>query len=395
MSADRSNRGDRSDRSDRIARTLWTDLTARGAVQGEYVPTIRTPWPIRLLMGAAGWLAAIFCQLFIYGFVFAFTRSNGAAMFVVGVVMVALAAVLYRASRAKTSIAASQFALALSLSGQGMMLAGLSLVMGSGIAIRDSAFWLIVAAIEAALFIAVPNRLHRFLSALATWTALTVSLSLLGGHLIGQRLMMLPVTVGVPSAVAMAVVTLFVRKEAAIAATTAAISRHGVWTPAIDATLIFALGAALFVTGAANPAALLFGTGSPWPVPGAWACGALLGLTLIAFAATECQRLSVNGITQAGVLIVALAFSILMLLAPAVTAGLLGLALALRRGSLPWLGLSIATILLGFIWYYSTLQWTLLAKSITLAAAGVLLLAARAALARSSANAQPSGSTAA
>ncbi|WP_342051570.1 MULTISPECIES: DUF4401 domain-containing protein [unclassified Cupriavidus] len=364
--------------ADRIERALWSDLAARGAVQGEYTPTIRTPWPIRLLMGAAGWLGAIFCQLFVFGFVFAFTRNNGAAMFVLGLVMVALATVFYRSSRAQTGIAAGQFALALSLSGQGMMLAGLGLVMGSGIAIRDSAFWLIVAAIEAALFAVVPNRLHRFLAALATWSALTVGLSLLGGHLIGQRLMMLPVTVGVPGAAAMAIVMLFVCKESKLATS----GRHGMWMPAVDATLIFGLGAALFVTGAANPAALLFGTGNPWPVPGAWACGALLGLILIAFAATECQRLAVPARTHAGVLGVALVFSGLMLFAPAVTAGLLGLALALRRGSLPWLGLAIATILLGFVWYYSTLQWTLLAKSITLAAAGVLLLAARVALAR-------------
>jgi len=49
---------------------------------------------------------------------------------------------------------------------------------------------------------------------------------------------------------------------------------------------------------------------------------------------------------------------------------------------LPWIGLAIAAILLGFIWYYSTLQWTLLVKSVTLVAAGVLLLAARLALTR-------------
>ncbi|CAG9186774.1 DUF4401 domain-containing protein [Cupriavidus pampae] len=368
-----------ADHIERTERELWAELAARDAVQGEYAPTIRTPWPIRLLMGAAGWLGAIFCQLFVYGFVFAFTRSNGAAMFVVGLVMVALAAAFYRSSRARTGIAAGQFALALSLSGQGMMFAGLSLVMGSGIAIRDSGFWLILAAMQAVLYWVVPNRLHRFLAALGTWSALTVALSLLLGHLIGQRWMMLPVSVGVPAAAALAVVAVFVGKESRLAAA----ARHGMWVPAVDASLLFGLGAALFVTGAAHPAALLFGTGAPWPVPGAWACGALLGLVLVAFAATECQRLTVSARMQAGVLGVITVFSILMIFAPAVTSGVLGLALALRRGALPWLGLSIATILMGFIWYYSTLQWTLLAKSITLVAAGVLLLIARQALARS------------
>jgi uncharacterized membrane protein len=81
-------------------------------------------------------------------------------------------------------------------------------------------------------------------------------------------------------------------------------------------------------------------------------------------------------------LVVSIAFGALMLMAPAVTAGVLALALALRRASLPWLGLAIAAIVLGFVWYYSSLQWTLLAKSATLAAAGVLLLVARIALIR-------------
>ncbi len=39
---------------DRIERTLWSQLSARGAVSGDYVATQRVPWPIRLLMGGAG-----------------------------------------------------------------------------------------------------------------------------------------------------------------------------------------------------------------------------------------------------------------------------------------------------------------------------------------------------
>ena len=53
------------------------------------------------------------------------------------------------------------------------------------------------------------------------------------------------------------------------------------------------------------------------------------------------------------------------------------MALALRRASMAWMGLGVAAIAIGFVWYYSALHWTLLAKSVTLAAAGVLLLAGR------------------
>jgi uncharacterized membrane protein len=108
----------------------------------------------------------------------------------------------------------------------------------------------------------------------------------------------------------------------------------------------------------------------------------LVGACLVGFAQIEGARIRCDAGTRIGLVVLAVVFSGLMVMAPAVTAGVLALAMALRRASLPWIGLAIAAILLGFIWYYSTLQWTLLVKSVTLAAAGVLLLAARLALTR-------------
>lgn len=362
-----------------IERRLWDHLASRGQVQGEFTATVRAPWPIRLLMGAAGWLGALFCQLFVLGFVFGFARTSGAGTLVVGLALLAGAAACYRAAgRDGTRIAIGQFALALSLGGQGLMVAGLSLLLGSGIWGQGSLFWLIVAALEAVLFFLIPSRLHRFLMALGAWSALAIAATLAIGPLGGARTMLLPIPVGGLCAFAMAGVAAFVWQEDAVAAS----GRHGMWAPAADASLLFGLGAALTVTGIAHPAAILLGPGNPWPVPGAWTAGALLGVTLVACAALECRRLAVTATATIAVLAVAAAFSVLMLLAPAVTAGVLALAYALRRGSAPWLGLAITTLLLGFAWYYSTLQWTLLAKSITLAVAGVVLLAARKALPR-------------
>lgn len=101
-------------------------------------------------------------------------------------------------------------------------------------------------------------------------------------------------------------------------------------------------------------------------------------MELAALVLIECKRLACDPRVSASVLAVALAFGALMVYAPAVSAGVLAMAVALRRGSLPWLGLAIGTVLIGFVWYYGTLHWTLLAKSATLAGAGVLLLMARA-----------------
>ncbi len=362
-----------------IERSLWQQLAARGAVAGDYTPTLRTPWPIRLLMGAAGWLGAIFFQLFLVGSVFAATRGNGPAMAVTGVLMIGMAVVLYRITAKEAGrIALGQFALALSLGGQGMLFGGAGEAFGFDRMTRSAPFWLAVAAVETVLFAIVADRLHRFLVALGSWVAVAIALCIVVGDIVISRWSGIPVSVGVLAALALAVVAGAVLAEHRLAAS----GRHDAWAPAIDATLVFSLAGMLVVTGATHPAYLLFGDAKPWSVPAGWLPGVLAGIVWVAFAWRECQRLDVEMPLCAAAIGVASALGALMLLAPAVTAGVLVLALALRRGSMVWLGLAIATLLLGFVWYYSTLQWTLLAKSATLVAAGVLLLAARAALGR-------------
>lgn len=365
--------------TEQIERLLWQQLAARGAVHGEYAATLRTPWPIRLLMGAAGWLGALFAQLFLLGSVFAVTRGNGPAIAVTGVLMISAAILMYRlAGHDSARIALGQFALAASLGGQGMLIVGVGETLGIDRLMQTAPFWLGVAALEVVLFAIVPNRLHRFVAVLGAWAAATVALYVALGGSIRHPFMPMPFSVGIPGALAMAAVTAFVLYEGRIAAQ----GRHGLWEPAADATLLFGLAAALIVTGATHPVSILFDDARPWQMPGAWLPGALLGIVLAAFALIECARTGGEARFRGALLLVSIAFSALMLMAPAVTAGVLALALALRRASLPWLGLAIAAILLGFVWYYSTLQWTLLAKSATLAAAGVLLLAARIALTR-------------
>ncbi|AZG13278.1 DUF4401 domain-containing protein [Cupriavidus pauculus] len=364
---------------DQIERSLWQRLAARGAVQGDFTPTLRTPWPIRLLMGGAGWLGALFFQMFLIGTVFAAARGNGPAMAITGLVMIGIAIVLYRlTARDGGRIALGQFALALSLGGQGLAIAGVGEAIGFHSFLQVAPFWLGIAVFEAVLFAAVPDRLHRFLAALGAWVALAVAACIGLGDVVAPRWTAVPIALAPLSAAAFALVLAFVLREDAIAAR----GPHDLWEPAADATLLGALAAALVVTGLAHPADLLFGTSTVWRGHGAWLAGALLGAVLVSLVLIECKRLACAPPLCAALLGLAIAFSALMVYAPAVTAGVLALALALRRGSRPWLGLAIATVLIGFAWYYGTLHWTLLAKSITLAAAGALLLAARAVLAR-------------
>lgn len=364
---------------ERTERLLWNQLAARGTVQGDYAATLRTPWPIRLLMGGAGWLGALFFQMFLIGTVFAATRGNGPVMAVTGVAMIGFAVALYRMTAKESSrIALGQFALALSLGGQGMVIAGVGEALGFNRFLETAPFWLGVAALEAVLCALVPDRLHRFLSALGVWLAFAVAACIGLGDLMAPRWTAIPMALGPMTALAFAALLAFVTNEDGLAAA----GRLPMAEPAADATLLFALMGALVVTGFAHPADLIFGVDTPWRAHGGWLAGALIGAALACLALMECKRLACSAPAGAAVLIVAIAFSALMVYAPAVTAGVLALALALRRGSLPWLGLAIATVLIGFVWYYSTLQWTLLAKSATLVAAGALLLAARATLGR-------------
>ncbi|MGO4305170.1 DUF4401 domain-containing protein [Cupriavidus sp. RAF12] len=365
--------------ADQIERSLWQTLAARGAVRGEYAGTLRTPWPIRLLMGAAGWLGALFFQLFLVGSVFAAARGNGPAMAVTGMVMIGIAVVLYRvAGQGSGRIALGQFALAASLGGQGMLVFGAAEALGGERLVNTAPFWVGVAVLEAVLYLIVPNRLHRFLAALGLWLAVAFALNIALAGAVRYAWAVLPWSLGWLTPVACGAVTVFVLTEAVLAAR----GRLARWEPAADATLVFALGAALLVTGATHPLAMVFNENGAPRLPGAWLAGALIGAVLLGFALNECRRLQCAPPVSAGVTVVTIAFGALMVMAPAVASGVLALGLALRRGSLPWLGLAIATVALGFIWYYSTLQWTLLAKSATLVASGVLLLVARSVLMR-------------
>ncbi|CAG9179311.1 hypothetical protein LMG23992_03972 [Cupriavidus laharis] len=351
---------------------LWRELAARGEVQGELVARVRTPWAVRALMGAAGWLGALFFQMFFLGAVFVAVRENAGAIALTGLAMIVLAAVLYQ--RGGTGIALGQFALAVSLSGQGMVIYGVAELLGGERLVETAAFWVGLAVFEAALYVLVPNRLHRFLAALGVWIGLAVAMHILLTDSARHAWLAIPWSLGWLAPGAFTLVAWFTVAEARLCA----VGRHVWLEPAMDATLLFALGAALVVTGASHPLAWLDVPGTATHFASArWLAGTLVGAVLVGFALVECRRLALPAPAVAIMIAGTAAFGAVMVAAPAVSAGALALGLALRRASLPWLGLGITAIAIGFIWYYSSLHWTLLAKSVTLAAAGVVLIALR------------------
>lgn len=366
-----------------VVRRLWQDLAARGLVQGQpQAAQGRTPWAVRLLMGLAGWLGAVFFLAFLLGSVFVAARDNATAMALCGAAMIALAAVLYRRRAGATAL--EQFALAVSLSGQGLLVYGASQAYGGGRLLESAAFWGALALLEAVLYVLVSNRLHRFLAALGVWTGVALALHLAMTPGLRHVWQAMSFSLGWLAPFAMTLLTGFVLAQGRLCAA----GLHNWIEPAADATLLFALGAALVVTGLSQPQALLFDADTGRQAGNYWMAGALFGAVLAAFVLAEAGRLQLSPAVRGTALVGAVLFGALLAGAPAVVAAALALGLALRRGSLPWLGLAVATLGSGFIWYYSALHWTLLIKSATLAGAGIAVLLLRMALRRDGARRQ-------
>nr|WP_082928679.1 DUF4401 domain-containing protein [Cupriavidus gilardii] len=353
---------------------LWRALAAEGAVEGHPPAETDAPWSVRLLTGMAGWLGAVFFQLFLLGTVFVAARENSGAILVCGLALIALAALLYRRRAGHTGF--EQFALASSLTGQGLAFYAAADLLGRARAVETAAFWCGVAACEMLLYAAIGNRLHRLLCALAAMVSVSMALTIaiaMGPSTPWQAMGWALVWL---APVAALKATLFATTEGRLAA----LGRHHWLAPAADALLLCSLLGALIVTGIGHPLAL-FTEPAARGVPH-WLAGALFAVLLVGFGIAETARLQRSLRRRAGVGGVLALCAALMIGAPAVVAGVLATGLALRRASLTWLGLGLATIGLGFIWYYSALHWTLAIKSATLVAAGIVVLAARAWLTR-------------
>src|SRR5438067_203119 len=77
---------------------LWTRLSETGLVSGEMPVAVesKSPWPVRLMLGIAGWLGALFLLGFA-GAAFALLFRSAQAALPVGLICCAAAYVIFRA----------------------------------------------------------------------------------------------------------------------------------------------------------------------------------------------------------------------------------------------------------------------------------------------------------
>ena len=331
-----------------VRQELWQKLGAAGLVQGEVPAAADTPapWYVRVMLGIAGWLGAMFLLGFV-GAGLAFVFRSEAAALVVGALCCGAAYMIFRVG--KRNDLAAQFGLAVSLAGQVMFAYGLH----EGLTGDGPTFFIAIAIFEAVLAAVIANFVHRVWSSLAAALALSYALSGMG-------------LFGVGNAVTAAAVALLWLDEPNWA------PRGSMWRP-IAYGLVFAF---LLPDGSMFGWYLARDPGDMVILPGIfWVRRAAIGAVLVFVVYRLLTRDGGASPTmESAALAAAGLVALTALKAPGVAAALIVLVLGFAGGNRALMGLGVAALLGYLSQFYYSLQATLLVKSIALAATGLLLI---------------------
>jgi len=340
---------------------LWGRLRDAGLVEGEppAVAESRSPWYVRVMLGIAGWIGALFLLAFV-GVGFAFVMRSATAAFVVGAAVCAGAALLFRAAPKIDFV--SQFGLAVSLAGQALMVSGLMQWFGRSF----TAAALAIALQQALLFVLVPNFIHRVWT---SWTGAYAAVYALG-HAGLQTF--------APAAVTFGFLWPWLaefdqprRGELLRAA------GYGLALAAVQTAVMHGSLWAMWLADLGGRPAI---GGETMPWLGNLASGLVLVWAVLRLLKREGVGLDAahGRMTLAGAGILAL----ISLKAPGVGPAAAILVVGFANGNRVLAGLGIIALLGYLSHYYYALHATLLEKSALLAGAGLVLLAARFALRR-------------
>lgn len=339
---------------------LWELLVARGVADGDVPPRSeqRSPWYVRVMLGIAGWIGALFLLGFV-GAVFAFVIEHAFAAVAVGALTCAGAALIFRSSR--TGDFAAQFGLAVSIAGQGLIAYGLA--EGFGMKLWPVA--LSMAVVQAALFVLIPNFVHRVWVA---WTGVFAAALALGD--VGLHALALSLATAAFAWVWVREFDFGTQAEAARAggyglalASMQLAFMHGdqLWNSLLDGHGVNSANAAVVRLGTALSAAVIF-----------WAVVLLLRRERVALGSAT------GRIALGGAAIVGLA----SLQAPGIGPAIAILVVGHANGNRVLAGLGVLALLGYLSQYYYALHATLLEKSIILICSGIALLLTRLALQR-------------
>lgn len=159
--------------------SCWAHLRESGVVEGELPAaseldtSVNQAWYIRVMLGFAGWLGALFLIAFV-GIGFEFVMKTAVLAITLGGAVCAVAYVILSLRQANDFM--QQFGLALSMAGQGLVLIGLL----KGWEHHSTLIALAMLAFQIALLIVMPNMIHKFVSGLGIVWALSHLLALHG-----------------------------------------------------------------------------------------------------------------------------------------------------------------------------------------------------------------------
>ena len=310
-----------------------------------------TPWFVRVLHAASGWLASIFLLL-MFGAMFHRLFNNVPALLLIGASLIGIAFFLFRNS--DHTLFLEHLALSLSLAGQALIGFAIFRVFGN-ISSSSALSWLALALLELILFFIMKDAFHRLISAFLF--AVTFHQAAL---LIGVSSLIIPLFLGIAVWVWLSEYrppeTLFLKQSAGYGLSLALLWIAGVGV--VAKWSIYGM----------HPTPLLH-LNLPWLT--ALFNGAILFFTI--------YKLMRNALIGQNLLkIAALAFVLLIMLVSTKMPGL-SIAVALlivgfSRGNLVLQGSSIAALLGSVGRFYYTLHTTLLIKSALLTGSGILLL---------------------
>jgi uncharacterized membrane protein len=332
---------------------LWNKLSRAGVASGD-MPTlesISTPWYVRVLLGFSGWLAALFILLFIgaaLSFVF---RSIGAA-FISGVALIGGAYAMLRSRQSGDFL--EQLALATSLAGQGLVVYAIFRTNNW----NGANAWFLVAVLQVFLAGLMPNFIHRVFSAFFAAFSLQYALAYLGMPYLFSSLLMIPV----------AFIWLNELEYPAFLQPMRAIG-YGLVIGLIDVK-----GSALF---GARYWWMHYREKPTWVQP--WMDEALAGAVILIVVWQLLRRYKVAPTSRTA--FAAFAATIIAfgasLEANGISVGVLIVLLGFAGGNRILLGFGIAALLFFVSSYYYMTDTSLLVKSYTMAATGVVLLGLR------------------
>ncbi|TAK50613.1 MAG: DUF4401 domain-containing protein [Betaproteobacteria bacterium] len=340
---------------------LWQRLREAALVEGDMPEpdAASAPWYVRAMLGAAGWIGALFLLGFV-GAGFVWVMESASASFVVGALTCAGATAIFRL-RAEGDFAA-QFGMAVSLAGQAMMVFGLAQWFERSL----TGMALAVALQQGLLFVLVPNFIHRCWT---SWTAASAAaLALAGAGLPGF----------VPAALTAALVWIWLSEfDQAERGALLRAGGYGMALAAVQSTMLHGELWALWILGRGTHGAL-GGETALWL--GRLASGAVLVWAVLRLLRREGVPLqdSRARVALGGAALLAL----ISLRAPGVGPAVAILVIGHANGNRVLAGLGILSLLGYLANYYYSLQATLLVKSALLASAGIALLAARLAMRR-------------